>query len=69
MNSSTYEPQVRPLLGVADVAEILGISPASIYKRRSIGEPMPPAVRIGSVLRWRPSDVEQFLEDQLERSA
>lgn len=57
---------MRPLLGVVDVAEILGISVASIYKRRSLGEPMPPAVRIGSVLRWRPADIERFLEEHLE---
>ena len=66
MTTTTEGPDMRPLLTVAEVGKMMQLSPASIYKRRSVGDPMPPAVRIGSALRWRPADIERFLQDQLE---
>lgn len=58
---------IEPLLNTVEVAAILGISPASIYKRRCLGESLPRAVRIGNSLRFRPADVEAFCEEQLEK--
>ena len=45
------------LIGAAELAEILGISLASLYRRRSLGDALPPAVRIGSLIRWRVEDI------------
>ena len=57
------------LLNAAELGAILGISRASVYKRRSLGDPLPPAVSLGSLVRWRPADVEAFLELSLESNS
>lgn len=56
------------LIGAAELAEILGISLASLYRRRSLGDALPPAVRIGSLIRWRVEDIEEYLAANLETS-
>ena len=54
------------LLKAKELGDQLGISAASIYRRRSLGEPLPPAIKIGGSIRWRQSDVDAWLESQLE---
>lgn len=56
----------QKLLGAAELGEILGISRGSVYRRRSLGEPLPRAVRIGSLIRWRQEDIEEFIAQSLE---
>jgi prophage regulatory protein len=41
------------LLGVNELAERWGVSVQTIYRRRSTGDDLPPAVKIGSQVRWR----------------
>lgn len=55
------------LLTAEDLAEVLGVSVSSVYRRRSLGLPFPRAVKFGRNLRWRKQDVDAFLEDHLER--
>ena len=54
------------LLDAGALGSVLGISRASVYRRRSLGEPLPRAVRIGSLIRWRQEDIEAFVSDHLE---
>lgn len=56
--------QHRKLLDVNDLAERWGISTATIYRKRSLGEPLPTAVRIGSAVRWREEVVSAWEQAQ-----
>lgn len=51
------------LLNIVELAEVLGVSVATIYDWRYQGctDRFPPTVRLGSALRWRASDVRKFL--------
>ena len=48
------------LLSVYDVAECLGIRPATVY--RWAQEQRLPSVKIGSLIRFREKDIEDFVE-------
>ena len=51
------------LLDVRQVAEILGIAVRTVWRLSAAGE-LPPPVRIGvRIVRWRLSDIEQYLEN------
>lgn len=54
------------LINIEGLAKKLGISEPTIYRRRSKGYSLPPAIRIGRALRWRESDVNAWLADQVE---
>lgn len=55
------------LLKARDLAAQLGTSTGSIYRKRSLGEPLPVAVKVGkSSIRWRQADVDAWLEQHLE---
>lgn len=49
---------------VHNIAEVLGVSVATIYRWRSDGTPMPPAIKIGQAIRWRPETVEAWMADR-----
>ncbi len=55
------------LLTVDEVAGLLRISPSSLYNLRYARE-APPAIRVGSRLRWRRADVEAWIESRAESS-
>lgn len=55
------------LLTAREVSEFLGISESALYRRRSLGMSLPPAVKFSpSTLRWRIEDVEQWIENNYE---
>lgn len=54
-------PAMEPLLTPQQLADLLGLSVQTLYNRRSLGASMPPAVRIGTKVRFRPRDVEDWL--------
>ena len=56
------------LLTVEEVAARLRISPGSLYNLR-YGSAAPPAIRIGSRLRWRRADVEAWIDAHFEDGA
>ncbi|MGW9020179.1 helix-turn-helix transcriptional regulator [Leucobacter chromiiresistens] len=59
--------QPNSLIKAEGLSEQLGISVSSIYRRRSLGEPLPPAVKLGKgSLRWRQRDIDAWLEEHLE---
>jgi len=57
------------LLDVKGLSALTGMSVSTIYRKRSLGEPLPRAVKLGSAVRWRLPDVEQWIEEQLEPAA
>lgn len=55
------------LLTVKDLSAQTGMSMSTIYRKRSNGESMPRAVKIGGhAVRWRQADVDTWIEEQLE---
>jgi|HubBroStandDraft_5_1064220.scaffolds.fasta_scaffold129024_2 predicted DNA-binding transcriptional regulator AlpA len=50
------------LLNEREVAELLGISISTIRRRRLLGQP-PRATKIGSAVRYKPADIEAFLNE------
>lgn len=52
----------RPMLTVQAVAQRLTCSTATVRRLAATGEL--PHIRIGSLMRFEPADVEQFLEQQ-----
>ncbi|WP_396654552.1 helix-turn-helix transcriptional regulator [Microbacterium foliorum] len=59
-----------PLLTVKDLARQTGMSVSTIYRKRSNGESLPRALVLGkSALRWRQSEVDLWLDAQLEPNA
>lgn len=53
--------QLEPLLSVQDLADYLGMHPQGIYDLRKTGRG-PRASRVGRELRFRTSDVRQWLD-------
>lgn len=54
---------VEKLLNRAELAELLHVSPNTILKWRFFGDG-PPAILVGQNLRWKPSQVNAWLEEQ-----
>jgi len=57
------------LLTVDEVAEILHVSPAWVYDHADRKRPVIPSVRLGKAVRFRPEDVEAFIERMTRRVA
>ena len=54
------------LLDVGDLCRLLRISRKGLYNRRHREGALPPAIKVGSSLRWRPGDVEAWLQNNRE---
>ncbi|MBT1171360.1 helix-turn-helix domain-containing protein [Bifidobacterium sp. SO4] len=64
MNGGTI--QIKPLWTADDLAKRLGISKSTIFRNRCYHpESMPPSVKIGKQVRWRPEDVEQWITERV----
>ncbi|GAB3389201.1 hypothetical protein GCM10027568_11110 [Humibacter soli] len=50
----------RRLLNINELAERWGVSAGTLYRKRSQGEDLPTAVKIGSQVRWRLEVVEAW---------
>lgn len=58
------------LRDVRDLSEQTGMSVSTIYRKRSTGESLPRAVKIGeNAVRWRQADIDIWIEQQLEPDA
>jgi len=57
------------LLSPKDLAAFLGIAEQTVYNRHSAGGSLPSALKLGRLLRFRPSDVETWLEQQHQPEA
>lgn len=54
------------LLDAKSLSAQTGMSVSTIYRKRSNGESLPRAVKFGSAVRWRQSDVDAWVEAHLE---
>jgi excisionase family DNA binding protein len=57
--------RIEKLLTIADVARVLGISRASVYRLMRSGELS--AIRVGKRARFEPTDVRAYLERHREK--
>ncbi len=57
---------LRPLLGIEEVAQILGLPKATLYRWHSLSTPETPigprAFRVGRYLRYTLGDVSSYIE-------
>lgn len=65
--------EARPMhssyLDINDLAEVLGLSKASLYRWRSDGTDMPQGFKIGSRVRWTQQSVDEWIEAQQLKAA
>lgn len=66
MNLTNPESRPVALLTAKELGQQIGMSVSSIYRRRSLGEPLPRAIKIGSRVRWTQASVDEFIEQQME---
>lgn len=55
----------KPLTPEA-LGEMLGMSVQTVYNRRAQGLSLPPAVKLGRLLCFRQSDVQEWITSQME---
>lgn len=60
---------LRTLLDIQDVSDVVGLPVATLYQQRhrriGVGAL---AIRVGRHLRWRPEDIEAWLDAQSEKA-
>ncbi|WP_082794374.1 helix-turn-helix transcriptional regulator [Thauera humireducens] len=59
---------LEPLLTPETLAKLLGLATQTIYNRSSTGGDLPRITRLGRLLRFRPLDVEAWLEEKQRTS-
>ncbi len=57
------------LLTAEEVARILNVSTAWVYDHADRKRPLIPSVRLGKAVRFRPEDVQKFIEEMTRRVA
>ena len=56
------------LLTIAELAEMLGLSPHTIHQRRYRGASLPRSITLGpNVIRFRRSEIEAWLEEHADQ--
>lgn len=60
---------MEKLLTAEDVARILHVSTAWVYDHADRKRPQVPSVRLGKAVRFRPEDVQTFIEAMTRRVA
>lgn len=68
MATSNKSLAAVPLLDAKGLSAQTGLSVSAIYRKRSLGESLPRAVKIGSSVRWRQADVDAWVEELLEEA-
>lgn len=53
------------LLSLREAADVLGVKEATLRDWR-VDRKGPPAVKYGRLVRYRPSDLDQWIADQIE---
>ncbi len=59
-NDAGHSDEQAALMGVQQVARLLNCSVRHVYRLADRGA-MPPALRLGSLVRWRRTEVEQWI--------
>lgn len=60
---------MNKLLTPAELAGLLGLATQTIYNRHSAGASLPPCVRIGRLVRFPQSGIEDWIAAQAETPA
>jgi excisionase family DNA binding protein len=60
---------MEKLLTAEEVAQILNMSTAWVYDHADRKQPKVPCVRLGKAVRFRPEDVQTFIEAMIRRVA
>lgn len=55
---------MEPLLTTKALAELLCLAEQTIYNRISAGGDLPPHIKLGRLVRFRPSDVDAWVTKQ-----
>lgn len=67
------ELDLRPLLGVTEVSQLLGVPKATLYRWHSMSTPSTPvgprAFRVGRYLRYTLEDVRSYIQELRLNSA
>jgi excisionase family DNA binding protein len=58
----------RPLLSMAELSSYLGVPRQTLYAWRYLGEG-PRSIKVGKHVRYRPEDVERWLDERADRPA
>lgn len=66
---ATSSPRPRRFLDINDLAGQLGVSVATIYRKRSQAEDLPTGFKIGARVRWRQETVDAWIEAQEAKAA
>ena len=69
LTSQAVTPRQRRFLDINELAEQLGISVATIYRKRSQAEDLPTGFKIGARVRWRQETVDAWIEAQEAKAA
>ena len=60
---------MEKLLTAEEVATILNVSTAWVYDHADRKRPLIPSVRLGKAVRFRPEDVQKFIDEMTRRVA
>jgi excisionase family DNA binding protein len=60
---------MEKLLTAEEVARILSVSAAWVYDHADRKRPLIPSVRLGKAVRFRPEDLQKFIEEMTRRIA
>ncbi|WP_164512873.1 helix-turn-helix transcriptional regulator [Leucobacter chromiireducens] len=66
MSTTETAAERRALLDVHALSAQIGMTTSTIYRKRSMGESLPKALKIGGLVRWRQGDVDSWLDQQME---
>ena len=61
MNNTPARARARTLLGIVDLARRLRCSARHVWWLREAGA-LPDPIEIGGLLRWRPEDIDRWIE-------
>ena len=68
-NETPGNRQLAPLLTLREAADYLRLTPAALYTQRHRGDkPGALGIRVGRKILYRPSDINQYLDEQLAKS-
>jgi predicted DNA-binding transcriptional regulator AlpA len=60
---------MQQLFSPQTLAAYLGLAPRTIYNRHSSGGDLPKAIKLGHLLRFRPDDVDAWLNAKRQATA
>jgi len=56
----------EPLWGMKEYSQFVGIKPSTVFSQICRGVDMPPFIKIGSITKWRPEAVREWIRKKEE---